>query len=31
MAVVYMATSLVLLLAALRFVNPTNMVVRVRR
>jgi len=26
-----MATSLVLLLAALRFVNPTNMVVRVRR
>jgi putative spermidine/putrescine transport system permease protein len=31
MAVVYMATSLLLLLAALRFVNPTNMVVRVRR
>ena len=31
MAVVYMATSLVLLFAALRFVNPTNMVVRVRR
>jgi putative spermidine/putrescine transport system permease protein len=31
MAVVYMVTSLALLLAALRFVNPTNMVVRVRR
>jgi putative spermidine/putrescine transport system permease protein len=31
MAVVYMATSLALLLVALRFVNPTNMVVRVRR
>jgi putative spermidine/putrescine transport system permease protein len=31
MAVVYMATSLALLLAALRFVNPTNMVLRVRR
>jgi len=31
MAVVYMATSLALLLIALRFVNPTNMVVRVRR
>jgi putative spermidine/putrescine transport system permease protein len=31
MAVVYMATSLVMLLIALRFVNPTNMVVRVRR
>jgi len=31
MAVVYMATSLVLLLAALRIVDPTNMVVRVRR
>lgn len=31
MAVVYMATTLVLLLAALRFVNPTSMVVRVRR
>jgi putative spermidine/putrescine transport system permease protein len=31
MAVVYMATSLVLLFTALRFVNPTNMVVRVRR
>jgi hypothetical protein len=26
-----MATSLVLLFAAMRFVNPTNMVVRVRR
>jgi hypothetical protein len=31
MAVVYMATSLVMLLIALRFVNPTSMVVRVRR
>jgi putative spermidine/putrescine transport system permease protein len=31
MAVVYAATSLVLLMAALRFVNPTSMVVRVRR
>jgi putative spermidine/putrescine transport system permease protein len=31
MAVVYMATSLVLLIAALRFVNPTSMVFRVRR
>ncbi len=31
MAVVYMVTSLVLLLAALRFINPVNMVVRVRR
>jgi putative spermidine/putrescine transport system permease protein len=31
MAVVYMATSLAMLLVALRFVNPTNMVVRVRR
>jgi putative spermidine/putrescine transport system permease protein len=31
MAVVYMVTSLALLLAALRFVNPTNMVLRVRR
>jgi len=31
MAVVYVAMSVALLLAALRFVNPTNMVVRVRR
>jgi putative spermidine/putrescine transport system permease protein len=31
MAVVYMATGLVLLLAALRFINPVNMVIRVRR
>ncbi len=31
MAVVYMATSLALLVVALRFVSPTNMVVRVRR
>jgi putative spermidine/putrescine transport system permease protein len=31
MAVIYMATSLAMLLVALRFVNPTNMVVRVRR
>ncbi|HEY6752848.1 MAG TPA: ABC transporter permease subunit [Rubrobacteraceae bacterium] len=30
MAVIYMATTLVLLIAALRFVNPTNMVMRVR-
>jgi len=31
MAVVYMATGLILLLAALRFINPVNMVIRVRR
>ncbi|HKX18117.1 MAG TPA: ABC transporter permease subunit [bacterium] len=31
MAVVYMVTGLVLLLAALRFINPVNMVIRVRR
>jgi len=31
MAVVYMVMSLVLLLTALRFVNPVNMVMRVRR
>ncbi len=31
MAVVYMVLSLVLLLTALRFVNPVNMVMRVRR
>ncbi|HEV2359492.1 MAG TPA: ABC transporter permease [bacterium] len=31
MAVVYMVTGLVLLLAALRFVNPVNMVIRVRQ
>jgi putative spermidine/putrescine transport system permease protein len=31
MAVVYMATSLILLVAALRVVDPRNMVVRVRR
>jgi putative spermidine/putrescine transport system permease protein len=31
MAVVYMLTTLTLLLAALRFVNPTNMVMRVRQ
>ena len=30
MAVIYMATTLLLLLAALRFVNPVNMVMRVR-
>jgi putative spermidine/putrescine transport system permease protein len=30
MAVIYMATTLVLLIAALRLVNPTNMVMRVR-
>ena len=30
MAVIYMLTTLVLLIAALRFVNPTNMVMRVR-
>jgi putative spermidine/putrescine transport system permease protein len=30
MAVVYMVTGLILLLAALRFVNPVNMVIRVR-
>ena len=30
MAVIYMATTLVLLIAALRIVNPTNMVMRVR-
>ncbi len=31
MAVVYMATGLLLLLAALRFINPVNMVIRVRQ
>lgn len=31
MAVVYMITGLILLLAALRFINPVNMVIRVRR
>jgi len=31
MAVVYMVTSLALLLAALRFINPVNMVIRVRQ
>lgn len=31
MAVVYMVTGLVLLLTALRFINPVNMVIRVRR
>jgi len=31
MAVVYMVMSLALLLAALRFINPVNMVMRVRR
>jgi len=31
MAVVYMVTSLVLLLTALRFINPVNMVIRVKR
>jgi len=31
MAVVYMLTSLALLLAALRFINPVNMVIRVKR
>jgi putative spermidine/putrescine transport system permease protein len=31
MAVIYMLTTLVLLIAALRFVNPTNMVMRVRQ
>jgi putative spermidine/putrescine transport system permease protein len=31
MAVVYMVTGLLLLIAALRFVNPVNMVIRVRR
>jgi putative spermidine/putrescine transport system permease protein len=31
MAVVYMVTGLILLLAALRFVNPVNMVIRVRQ
>jgi putative spermidine/putrescine transport system permease protein len=30
MAVIYMLTTLILLLAALRFVNPVNMVMRVR-
>lgn len=30
MAVIYMFTTLVLLLAALRFVNPVNMVMKVR-
>jgi len=29
--VIYMATTLVLLIAALRFVNPINMVMRVRQ
>jgi putative spermidine/putrescine transport system permease protein len=31
MAVVYMVTGLILLLAALRFINPVNMVIRVRQ
>ncbi|HET7265744.1 MAG TPA: ABC transporter permease subunit [bacterium] len=31
MAVVYMVTGLILLLTALRFINPVNMVIRVRR
>ena len=31
MAVVYMVTGLVVLLAALRFINPVNMVIRVRQ
>jgi putative spermidine/putrescine transport system permease protein len=31
MAVIYMLTTLVLLIAALRFVNPTNMVMRVKQ
>jgi putative spermidine/putrescine transport system permease protein len=31
MAVVYMATGLILLLAALRFINPVNLVIRVRQ